>query len=71
MKLRPSKGDNMITPRHFQLSPVALLAGILGVLVLRHVNNGTCTMRIPGVDRGIRYATDRTELEQARPPDRG
>jgi TolB-like protein/Tfp pilus assembly protein PilF len=32
MMLRPSKGDNMITPRHFQLSPVALLAGILGVL---------------------------------------
>lgn len=40
-------------------------------LVVRHVNNGTCTIRIPGVDRGIRHATDRTELEQARPPDRG
>ncbi len=40
-------------------------------LVSRHVTSGTCRMRIPGVHRGIRYATDRTEFEQAGPSDRG
>jgi PAS domain S-box-containing protein len=41
------------------------------ILVSRHVNNGTCKMRVPGVNEGIRHATDRTELEQTGPAYRG